>query len=93
LRTEGVVKKGSLESTRASGGGVMRRKAEASAPRLLPAGLNPMVSIDDLMTLLRCSRRLVERLRVAGKVPRPDMMVGRCPRWKAATIRAWVDSQ
>ncbi|MGA2701531.1 MAG: helix-turn-helix domain-containing protein [Isosphaeraceae bacterium] len=59
--------------------------------RTLPAGIEPMLGIDDLAALLSCSRRLVERMRSAGKVPRPDIKIGKMPRWKAATIRAWIE--
>jgi predicted DNA-binding transcriptional regulator AlpA len=59
--------------------------------RTLPASIEPMLHIDDLAALLSCSRRLVERMRSAGKVPKPDIHVGRCPRWKPATIRAWIE--
>jgi predicted DNA-binding transcriptional regulator AlpA len=68
-------------------------KAPAAKPgRTLPASIEPMLHIDDLAALLSCSRRLVERMRSAGKVPKPDIHVGKCPRWKPATIRAWIDS-
>jgi hypothetical protein len=50
-----------------------------------------MLSVNDLATILKCSRRAVERMRAAGKVPRPDLHVGRCPRWTAARIRAWIE--
>ena len=63
----------------------------ARTPRALPAGFEPMLSIDDLAALLSCSRRLVERMRSAGKVPKPDIQIGKCPRWKPATIRAWIE--
>lgn len=53
--------------------------------------IEPMLSIDDLAALLNCSRRLVERMRSGGVVPTPDLRVGRMPRWKAATIRAWIE--
>ena len=67
-------------------------KKKAIADPIL-AGLEPMLSIDDLMAVLQCSRRLVDRLRSSGDIPRPDKMVGRFPRWKAATIRAWIDTR
>ena len=70
------------------------RQSEAPAAkpgRTLPASIEPMLHIDDLAALLSCSRRLVERMRSAGKVPKPDIHVGKCPRWKPATIRAWID--
>ncbi len=53
--------------------------------------IEPLLSIDDLAALLSCSRRLVERMRTAGKVPKPDIKIGKMPRWKAATIRAWIE--
>ncbi len=59
--------------------------------RTLPAGIEPLLHIDDLAALLSCSRRGVERMRAAGKLPRPDIHVGKCPRWKPATIRAWIE--
>ena len=67
------------------------RPAAAKPGRTLPTGIEPMLHIDDLAALLSCSRRLVERMRSAGKVPKPDIHVGKCPRWKPATIRAWID--
>jgi hypothetical protein len=63
------------------------RRAETGA---LPAGLSPMLGIDDLAELLSCSRRLVERMRSTGKVPKPDFKVGKMPRWHVETIRAWI---
>ncbi len=66
---------------------------EAAKPgRMLPADMEPMLGMDELAAFLSCSRRLVERMRSAGKVPKPDMHVGRCPRWKPATIRTWIKS-
>ena len=72
----------------------INRQSEAPAAkpgRTLPASIEPMLHIDDLAALLSCSRRLVERMRSAGKIPKPDIHVGKCPRWKPATIRAWID--
>ena len=65
----------------------------ADKPEAPGAGhiIEPMLSIHDLATLLSCSRRLVERMRSAGKVPKPDIKIGKMPRWKAATIRARIE--
>ena len=52
---------------------------EANRGRTLPAGIEPMLGIDDLAALLSCSRRLVERMRSAGKVPKPDIQIGKMP--------------
>lgn len=79
---------------------VPRRKPVLSRPgplRLAPtpsgAGhiIEPMLSIDDLAAILSCSRRLVERMRSAGKVPQPDIKIGKMPRWKPETIRRWLE--
>jgi len=67
------------------------RPAAGPRGRTSPAGIEPMFTVRDLAELLRTTRRTVERLRSAGKVPRPDMHVGRCPRWMPATIRAWIE--
>jgi hypothetical protein len=52
--------------------------------------IEPMLSIDDLAAILSCSRRLIERMRTAGRVPQPDLHVGRMPRWRPETIRRWI---
>jgi hypothetical protein len=52
--------------------------------------IEPMLSLDDLAIILKCSRRWLERERSAGRVPKPDFMAGRCPRWRAETIRRWI---
>ena len=52
--------------------------------------IEPMLSIDDLAAILSCSRRLVERMRSAGRLPKPDIKIGKMPRWKPETIRRWI---
>jgi predicted DNA-binding transcriptional regulator AlpA len=48
----------------------------------------------DLARVLNCSRRVVERMRAAGRLPKPDLFVGnRSPRWRPETIRRWIDEQ
>ncbi len=51
------------------------------------------LSLDNLATVLNASRRTVERQRAAGRLPKPDFMVGKMPRWKAETIRKWMSGQ
>jgi predicted DNA-binding transcriptional regulator AlpA len=65
------------------------------AARVAPAPLpiEAALTLDDLACLLAASRRTVERMRAAGKLPRPDFRVGRMPRWRPETIRAWLESQ
>lgn len=52
--------------------------------------LEPMLGVDGLARVLSVSRRTIERLRAAGKLPRPDLRVGKMPRWRAETIRRWI---
>lgn len=56
-------------------------------------GIEPMLSVDDLARILSGSRRTVERMRSAGKLPRPDLHLGKCPRWRPDTVRAWIADQ
>ncbi len=60
--------------------------------RLALAGIEPMLTLDDWPFVLNCSRREVERMKSAGTLPPPDFHVGRMPRWKAATVRAYIGS-
>jgi predicted DNA-binding transcriptional regulator AlpA len=53
--------------------------------------LAPLLSVADLARVLNGSRRTIERLRAAGKLPRPDLHIGTMPRWKAETIRCWIE--
>jgi predicted DNA-binding transcriptional regulator AlpA len=53
--------------------------------------ISPLLGIDDIAETLACSRRLVERMRSAGKLPKPDLHVGRMPRWRRETISTWIE--
>ena len=46
--------------------------------------------LDAVAKALGVSRRSLERLRSAGRFPRP-MHIGKTPLWKPETIRAWVE--
>ncbi len=48
--------------------------------------------LDEVADALGMSRRAIERERSAGRFPKPDGKVGKCPIWKPATIEAWLDS-
>jgi hypothetical protein len=68
------------------------RAGAARPKRKLPAGIEPMLSLDDIATWVSRSRRWLERERSAGRVPRPDFHAGKSPRWHVATIRAWLET-
>jgi hypothetical protein len=67
-------------------GRVPRRRLPS--PSHIP--IEPLVCIADLARILNCSRRLVERMRSAGRVPKPDIKIGKMPRWKPETIQRWI---
>jgi predicted DNA-binding transcriptional regulator AlpA len=58
-----------------------------------PIAIEPLLTIDGLAAVLSIARRTAERLKSAGKLPRPDLTIGRMPRWKPETIRCWIDEQ
>jgi predicted DNA-binding transcriptional regulator AlpA len=55
--------------------------------------IEPLLSTDALAGALSCGRRTVERLRADGRLPKPDLFVGKMPRWTAETIRRWIAEQ
>jgi hypothetical protein len=50
-----------------------------------------LLSQGDLVRVLNASRRTIERLRSAGKLPKPDLFLNKMPRWRPETIRAWIE--
>ena len=72
--------------------GVADQHKLADQPPAAGHAIEPMLSLDDLAALLNVSRRWLERERSAGRVPKPDFQAGRCPRWKPATIRGWIET-
>lgn len=47
--------------------------------------------IEDLADALGVSRRFFERARAAGRLPKPDLRIGKVPLWRVETIRNWLD--
>lgn len=45
----------------------------------------------DLRELLRVSDRQLRRLTAAGRLPRPDLKLGRGLRWRRQTIDTWLN--
>lgn len=64
----------------------IERNAKATAT------IEPLLSMNDVAAALNCSRRAVEAMRASGRFPKPDAMVGRCPRWKRETVTRWIDN-
>jgi predicted DNA-binding transcriptional regulator AlpA len=46
----------------------------------------------DVEALTGMSKRWMQREISAGRMPAPDLRMGRCAGWRPATITAWLDS-
>lgn len=75
-------------SERSVSGSSTRKPASLS---FSPPTIPPLMSIGDVALILKISRRGVERFRSSGKFPRPDIQVGRLPRWKQKTVSDWIE--
>ncbi len=53
--------------------------------------VQPLLTREDLCAVLRCGTATLDRLRAAGRLPRPDLRIGRSPRWRPETIRRWIE--
>ncbi len=59
----------------------------------LPEGVTARLwRLETVALTLGVDRRTVERLRSAGRFPRPDIVIGRMPLWRPATIDAWIEA-
>lgn len=68
---------------------------EARTRRDPATSIEPMLTRGDLPILLSCGMRTIERLKSAGRLPKPDLLIGtgsrKSPRWKPETIRRWIE--
>jgi predicted DNA-binding transcriptional regulator AlpA len=69
----------------------MTRPSAIASPEAATPLVAPLLSIADLTHILNAGRATVERLKSSGKLPKPDLKIGRMPRWKPETIRRWID--
>jgi predicted DNA-binding transcriptional regulator AlpA len=53
--------------------------------------IEPLLTKGDLEDILRIDKRTIDRMRSAGKLPKPDLFICRLPRWKSSTIQSWID--
>ncbi|MFI5454204.1 MAG: helix-turn-helix transcriptional regulator [Isosphaerales bacterium] len=79
-----------------AGGGADQdfREAEHTAPPPAPTSVEPwrLVTVADWAAALQVSVPTVERLRSGGRIPPPDLYLGRrLPRWRVRTVRAWLE--
>jgi predicted DNA-binding transcriptional regulator AlpA len=48
--------------------------------------------IDEVADAVGVSRRVLERERAAGRMPKSDLRIGKMPLWRVETIHAWINS-
>lgn len=53
--------------------------------------LEPLLTVADIIVILKCHRRTFERLRAAKKFPPPDVHVGTRSMWFPETVRRWLE--
>ncbi len=46
--------------------------------------------LDEVAEAIGVSRRVLERERSAGRMPKPDLRIGKMPLWCPETIRQWI---
>jgi len=51
--------------------------------------MEPLITLNDLMERLQCSRMSIVRGVESGNIPKP-IRIGRLVRWMPATIEAWL---
>lgn len=52
---------------------------------------DPLLSISDLVRILNIGRRTLERMISSGEFPSADIRIGKLPRWRRATLSAWIE--
>jgi predicted DNA-binding transcriptional regulator AlpA len=60
-------------------------------PIKLAASIEPLLTKADLAEILRVNTRTIERMISRGDLPKPDKHLSRMPRWRAETIRRWIE--
>lgn len=61
-------------------------------PTIKPGpAIESLMSLNDVAKALACGRRTLEAMRAGGRFAPADCHIGRSPRWKPETIRAWID--
>jgi hypothetical protein len=70
-----------------------RPAAAAAREQLARAGIEGTVGPGAWPELLGRSRRETDRMRSSGAIVAPDFYAGRSPRWRAETVRRWMESQ
>lgn len=52
-----------------------------------------MLSPADFSRMLQIGRRTFQTWRAAGKLPKPDLAIGKVIRWRRSTVEKWINRQ
>jgi predicted DNA-binding transcriptional regulator AlpA len=66
---------------------------KAKSPAPLPAGCEALLSRAQICVALGMSMRKFQGMLSAGEFPRADLRLGGNPRWRVATLNAWVEAR
>lgn len=55
--------------------------------------IEPLVSPEAFAAFLSIGRRTFQTWRAVGKLPPPDLALGKTIRWRRATIDAWLEAR
>ncbi len=66
--------------------------ANGRPPEAVPIRDRLAWDLADIANLLGMSKRFLERERAAGRMPPPDVRLGRRLLWRPGTIDRWLDS-
>jgi predicted DNA-binding transcriptional regulator AlpA len=64
---------------------------ERKPREVVPLSERLLWGIDDVAGALGVSRPTFERLRSSGRFPKPDLLIGKRPMWRRATVEKWVE--
>jgi hypothetical protein len=85
---------------RAGGGNIMLNASErpllgmtTGIPTRPATLVEALLTKTDVAAIVRVDVRTFDRLRSSGAFPAPDLFINRMPRWKAATVRDWIDGE
>jgi hypothetical protein len=53
--------------------------------------IDRILTLKDFACVIRVSTTVFDRLRSAGKLPRPDLVIARSPRWRVETVRRFLE--
>lgn len=72
---------------------IMKKKTKELRRPQVPEGLDEVIEMAEIVAALKITRQYLRIMILTGKYPRPDMYIGRLPRWKSSTHNRWVSQQ